>query len=222
MIFNLVSLRADTRYLALGDSTNTQYGDTDLDRNINRWYETGLALAFSANGDWQVNGDYATTSIVATQREYVLPADSLKINEVYIKTTSAGEYVKATQRDLSAVNQYNETYVPLTPEFDLMDNSLFIYLPEGTIVDVADGLKIVYQKDITELTGTLAPNLAEPFKRLLSWGAAFDYCVAKEMYSKAKTVKVMIDELSEKLMAFDATRSTAQDVRLIPAEKNYF
>ncbi len=220
MSFNLVNLRSDARYLVFGNSTNTEYADTDLDRNINRWYNTILSWILSANGDWQVNGDYATTSIVALQREYILPTDLLKLNEVYIKSTSTGDYLKATQRDLSAL-QYNEDYKPATPEFDVLDNSLFIYTPEDAIGAVTDGLKLVYQKDLTELSGTLAPNLSEPFKRGISIGAALDYCIANEENSKAKSLKVLLDEMEVKLKEYYSTKSTAREVRIISAEENY-
>lgn len=222
MAFNLVNLRSDARYLVFGDSTNTDYGDTDLDRNINRWYNTILSWALAVNGDWQINGDFVDTDIVAGQREYILPADLLKPNEVYIKSTSAGEYVEATQRDLSSIG-YNEDYHPASPEFDVLDNSIFIYLPEETITDVTDGLKLVYQKNLIELVNTTdAPNLSEPFKRGISIGAALDYCIANEENSKAKSLKVLLDELKKELLVFYASKSTARDVAITPAEENLF
>ena len=230
MSFNLANLRSDARYLVFGNSTNTEYGDTDLDRNINRWYNTILSWILSVNGDWQVNGDYATTSIVALQREYILPTDLLKLNEVYIKSTTTGDYLKATQRDLSAL-EYNEDYKPATPEFDVLDNSLFIYTPEDTIGAVTDGLKLVYQKNLTELSNTTdAPNLSEPFKRAISIGAAMDYCDANEMWNKASKLEIRLygnpskkDSTGVKgeLKEYYSNKSTAREVRLITAEENY-
>lgn len=220
MAFNLTNLQSDARYLVFGDSTNTAYGETDLNRNINRWYNTILAWVLSANGEWQVNGEFADTDLVALQREYILPTDLLRLNEVYIKTTSTGDYIKATQRDLSNISSYNEDYYPTSPEFDLLDNSLFIYTPEATIGAVTDGLKLVYQKDLTELTGTSAPNLSEPFKRGISIGAALDYCIANEMNNKAKSLKILLDELKPELLKFYSNR-TKNNI-LTPAEENLY
>jgi len=222
MSFNLVNLRSDARYLVFGDSTNTVYGDTDLDRNINRWYNTVIAWILTANGDWQVNGEIATTNLVSGQREYLLPTDILKLNEVYIKPVSTGNYLKSKQKDLANIATDNDTYVPSYPQFDLLDNSIFIYTQDGVINTVTAGLKVIYQKDLTELTGTSAPNLAEPFKRLLSIGAAFDYCIANEMYSKAKGLKVIMDETKTELLGFYADRSTARDIKLEPKEENLY
>lgn len=222
MAFNLANLRSDARYLVFGDSTNTDYGDTDLDRNINRWYNAILSWILSVNGDWQINGDFATTSIVAGQREYVLPTDLLKLNEVYIMSSSTGDYLKATQIDLSEIG-YNEDYHPASPEFDVLDNSLFIFIPEETIGAVTDGLKLVYQKNLTDLSNTTdAPNLSEPFKRAISIGAALDYCIANELNSKAKSLKVLLDEMEAKLKEYYSSKSTAREVVLRPAKENYY
>jgi len=222
MSFQLSDLRSDARYFVFGDSTKTAYGDTDLDRNINRWYESILSEIFAVNGEWQVNGDIATCDLVADQNEYPLPTDILKLNKVYIKPTSTDDYLEATQRDLSEVHEDNSTYNPTTPEFDLLDNSIFVFLSDS-IVDVTDGLKIVYQKDLTELSETTdAPNISEPFKRLLSMGAAFDYCLANELNNKAKSLKVMIDEAKASLVDSYANRSTVKPTILEPEKQNYY
>jgi len=222
MAFNLTNLRSDARYLVFGNSSNTDYGDTDLDRNINRWYNTVLGWVLSANGEWQVNGEIATADTVAGQKEYILPTDCLKVNKIFIKSSATSEYIEAKQRDLAAVHEDTDYYKPFPPEFDLLDNSIFIYTAND-ISAVTDAIKIVYQTDLTELSGASdAPNLAEPFKRLLALGAALDYCIANEVSSKAKNLKVMIDETKKELLEFYATRSTAKPVVLEPVNTDYY
>jgi hypothetical protein len=224
MAFNLTNLRSDTRFLIFNDSTNTLYADTDLDRNANRWYNTGVVWVLTANGEWQVNGEIATTDLVAGQREYILPGDILKLNEVYIKTTSdQSEYVKMKQRDPINVDIDIENYHPYPPEFDLLDNSMFIYILEDSITDVTAGFKIHYQSDITELsTGTDKPNLAEPFKRLLTYGSAYDYCMANEMWSKCKILEKQIEIIKNDMLDFYASRSTVKSAILEPKQENYY
>lgn len=221
MSFTLENLRSDARYFVFGDSTNTDYGNTDLDRNINRWYQTILADILSMNGDWQVNGEIAKRNLVASQSEYPLPTDILKLNKVYIKPTASDDYLEADQRDLSEIHEDNSTYNPDLPEFDLLDNSIFIFLSDS-IVDVTEGLKIVYQANLTELINTTdAPNISEPFKRLLSLGAALDYCIANELNNKAKSLKVMIDEGRAALLEFYAHRSTVKPAIIKEEKKHY-
>lgn len=218
---NLENLRSSVRFAVFGDSTDTSYGDTDLDRNINLWYKTGIAWALQINGDWQVNGEIATASIVADQREYALPSDTLKLNEVYIKTST--EYVKAIQRDAKNISvEPDGGYYPDTPEFDLMDESLFIYLPENTIKAVTNGIKIHYQTEITELSADAdAPNLIEPFERLLITGAAYEYCVANGI-SKAEQFKRDTAELKNDLELSYSTRSTVRRIKINPQVDNNY
>lgn len=223
MAFSLTNLRSDIRYLIFNDSTNTLYADTDIDRNINRWYNNAIGSLLKVNGEWQVNGEVATTDLVASQREYTIPADTMKVNEVYIKSTSSGEYVKARQRDPLNVDIEPEEYHPYPPEYDLLDNSFFIYIAEESITDVTAGLKIHYQSDVTELsTGTDKPNLAEPFKRFLTYGAGYDYAIANEMWNKAKVFENLMAITKAEMLEFYATRSTVKRVRLIPADENNY
>jgi hypothetical protein len=222
MAFSLTNLRSDTRYLIFNDSTNTQYADTDLDRNLNRWYNDAIGSLLKVNGEWQVNGEIATTNIITGQREYTIPADTMKVNEVYIKSISSGEYVKATQRDPINVDIEPESYNPDPPEFDLFDNSIFIYIPQTSITEVTAGIKIHYQSDVTELsTGTDKPNLAEPFKRYLSYGAAFDYAVANEMWNKVKAFEAQLKVYEAKMLEFYLSRSTVKRIRMTFKQENY-
>jgi hypothetical protein len=221
MSFTLTNLMSDARFLVFGDSSNSQYGDTDLKRNINRWYNTGLSWILQANGDWQVEGEKATTDLVSGQSDYALPSDIIKLNEVYVKYDS--DYIKAVQRDpINNDQDPDSNYNASTPEFDLMDNSIYLYLP-STIPDMTAGLKIHYQTDITELANSNdVPNIAEPFKRLLSVGSAYDYCVANEMWNKTKKLEDLIyQSIKQDLLEYYANRSTARPIRLIPKESNY-
>ena len=226
----LQNLRDDVRFLIFKDTTaTTAYSNTDIDRNINQWYRTILSWILGSNGEWQVFGEYATANIVADQREYILPTDILRLNEVYIKGTTAGTYLKATQRDIINVEDYPEDYHPATPEFDLIDNSLFIYLPESSITNVTAGIKIYYQTELTELTSTDKPNLADVFIRALVYGAVFDYLLAEEQ-SKAKTFATLlgIDQplvdagLKKDIKEHYANRAQTKQTTLTPAEENLY
>lgn len=220
MSFTLTNLISDAKFFVFGDSSNTQYGDTDIKRNINRWYNTGLSWILQANGDWQIEGEKATTDLVASQSDYALPSDIIKLNEVYIKYDS-GDYVKAIQRDPANNDQDPDSDYYSAPEFDLMDNSIYIYLPV-TVPNMTAGLKIHYQTDITELSGSSdVPNISEPFKRLLSVGSAYDYCIANEMWNKAKKLEDLIKLIKTDLLEYYANRSTAKPIQLITKQTNY-
>ncbi len=217
----LANLRSDIRFLLFSNSSNTQYGDTDVDRNINAWYRRGLAWILEYNGDWQVNGEIALADLVADQREYTLPTDLLKVNEVYIKSTSSGEFLKANQTDSANVSVEMDQYYPDQPEFDLLDNSLFVYPMENSVVAVTNGLKIFYQTEITELSGDSdAPNIAEPFERLITYGAAYDYAISNEMRTKGEQLKRDLKEIKDELMQYYANRSTVDRTKVLPEQRN--
>ncbi|MFH1052751.1 MAG: hypothetical protein V1779_17665 [bacterium] len=227
MSFKLQDLQADARYYVFGDSTNTQYGSTDLNRNINRRYEEALGIVLKANGDWQINGEISTTNLVAGQREYILPNDILKINDIYIKYESTGYYKKAGIRDPNNIyqepDQADYGYYPEIPEIDLMDNSLFVYLPVTTIPDITDGLKIRYQTDLVELSGaTDVPNLAEPFKRYISIGAAIDYCIANEMWNKKRELDKDLEKYEAKMLEHYSNRINTGAIIMEPEEENLY
>ncbi len=230
----LETLRSAVRFIVFGDSSNTQYENTDLDRNINLWYKTALSWILPINGDWQVNGSVATTDIEAGVRKYQIPTDILKLNEVYIKYGTSSEYVKATQRDPKNISvepdQDTYGYYPETPEFDLKGDYIYIYTPETTIAAVTAGLKIHYQTEITELSSTSdEPNLAEPFEKLLIKGPAYDYPfidsgkkrdLKREIYGDP-TIK-NDDGVKGDLQKHYATRSTVRRNKISPKVENYF
>lgn len=217
---NLQNLISDARFQVFGDSTNTQYSDTDIKRNINNWYKTVLTWIIEANGEWQVNGEETTTNLVAGQKEYILPTDLLKFNEIYFKIN--GEYQKGTLLDPQDIGVDPDSYIPVYPSYDLKDNSLFVYLGQD-IVETEDGIKMHYQTDIvTELSANGDnPNINDNFRRLLACGSAFDYCLANEMWNKLKKLEDIIFQVLKPDLIKYYSRKNTKMARLVPAPNNF-
>jgi len=191
----LQDIRSNIRFLVFGDSTNTDFSDTDIDRSINNWYEKILNWAIQANGDWEINGEIATTDIIAGQRDYTFDSSFIKIKEVYIKSNDGEEtvYVKAKKIDVSMINGDPENYHPTYPEYDLSDNQIYIFIPDTDITDVADGIKIYAQSDLVKLINDDdAPNLPELVTSVIYYGAADEYCIAQELYTKSAKLEAKI------------------------------
>jgi hypothetical protein len=74
---NLVALRAFTRFIT--NTNSTTYTDTDLDASLNTYNDIFTTEILDSMDDWDFSADYATTNLVASQQEYVLPTDILKI-----------------------------------------------------------------------------------------------------------------------------------------------
>lgn len=224
---DLTTLRADARYLVFGDSTNTQYGNTDLDRNLNKAYAEIIAIAISVNGDFQVNGNVITTDLIAGRSDYDLPSNLFKINEVRIKPTlSATNYLKATQRDPKEVSVDMEAYKPTNPEFDLIDikgTLKIIFYYTQAFEAVADGIEFYIQEEITQLVGTSdSPKLPVFAQEYLSKRAAHIYCLAKEKSKKATTLKNELLELESRIKEYFSSRSTVEPVVITPKKLNLY
>lgn len=223
----LTNLRADTRFLVFGDSANTQYGDTDLDRNLNKAYAEIIAIAISVNDDFQVNGNIITTDLIAGRSDYDLPSNLFKINEVRIKPTlSATDYLKATQRDPKEVLVDMEVYKPANPEFDLIDikgTFKIIFYYASAFETVTDGIEFYIQEEITQLVGTSdSPKLPVFAQDYLSNRAAHIYCLAKEKFNKATVLKNELIELENKIKEYYSSRSTVRPVVITSEEVNLF
>lgn len=184
----LATLQTDTRYLISPQLTSTNYGDTDLNRNLNHWYRMAVGWVLEFMDEWEYNAEFSTTNLVADQAEYVIPTTLLRLKRVEIKYPDASEYVTAAPADdWNISDPLGEEEVTGAsegaPVYRVGDNSLFLYpVPDA---NVTSGLRIEYVDDVADLSasGDL-PNLPAVLHRILSCGAAHDYALAKEMYRK--------------------------------------
>lgn len=201
----------EVRYLTNTNTTN--YPATDVTRNINRYYHLIVSEILASMDDWDFGGEYATTDLVANQREYPFPSDCLKIKRVEVKLRNNGdEWVTAAFFDINEVSDPMSTEADIisvfdndTPYVELMDNSMFIY--SGTIPAVAGGVKIWYDKESSELSAdTDEPSFAEPFHRLLVYGAAKDFFSRYEMKDKVSEMDAEFEKLMGRLKLFYGTK----------------
>jgi len=166
------------------ETNTTSYPTADITRNINKWYQELIADVLLSMDEWDVQGDIATASLVAAQQEYNWPADLLRIKRVEV-TYNGSTWTRVYPIDVQEIGKTISTTGLIAnsfnigePRYDTHDNSLFLY-PVPT-ANSTNGLKIWYEKEVTELSGnTDEPNIAEPFQRLLSIGAAYDYATKK-------------------------------------------
>jgi len=143
--------------------------------------------------DWDFddsnNTDYpvATTSLVASQRDYTFPT-SLKILTIKRVDVSydGTNYYEATPFDSSAPtfglgndSLTDANFSTSKPFYDLKANAIWLY-PAATAN--TGTLRIEFYRDISEFASTdttKTPGFDTPFHRLLSLGAAYDYAMAR-------------------------------------------
>ena len=155
----LTNLRALTRYYALGDSTATNYSDADTLINLNGRYQDAFLLATQNDGDFQFNGDGSQNiSITAGTRAYTLATDLFKADRVEIKyPATATTYQQAIQVDENQIRNFGkDNYISSPPQFGLQATKVEIFVSAKTadITPVTDGIKVYYQKELTELSAS--------------------------------------------------------------------
>ena len=172
----LTELRAFTRFLT--NTNSSTYTDADLDANIATYNELFTTEILDSMDEWDFSAETATTDLITSQQEYILPNDILKIKRVEVtydgtswylaSPMDVNERISATD-DTSVLNDFSVN----NPYFDLMDNSLVLY-PAPT-QGVTAGLKVWYEQLPVALSANSSPNFAQPFHKGLSYGAAKDY-----------------------------------------------
>ena len=187
----LTELISTTRFY-LGNITSTEYSDANITAALNRYYQKAISKAIQVNGQWEVNGEVATTDIVAGQQEYILSTTVPLLSLKRVEINLSGDTNNWSLPELIDMRSYptalsNDSLLNASREYQvrIFDNSLFfINIP---VTNVTGGLKIYYQTEAVALsTGTDKPNLVEEVQTYLVNGACYDYCRAFDLTDKMK------------------------------------
>ena len=164
------------------ETNTTSYPTADITRNLNKWYQEISADVLLSMDEWDVQGEIATASLVANQEEYTWPSDLLRIKRIEVTYDGTNWYrvhpidIQEPEVSIATDANINEEFSTNDPRYDTHDNSIFLF-PVPT-ANSTNGLKIWYEKEVAELSSNSdEPNLAEPFHRLLSIGASYDYAL---------------------------------------------
>lgn len=195
----LTTLRTDARFHVSPQLTATDYSNTLLDANLNSWYRRVLGWIIPIQGDWEIRGDIIYRDFRAGISIYDLPS-VLRVFKGEVMYVTAGEFVPLTfinpQRNQNTVEGNSSRTIddPAAPTADLM-NSYIEIKPciDVTGTDVVNGIKLWVQTDFVTLdTNNDVPDLMEPIHRVLAYGAAYDYCIAEEMWKKKDEIAKII------------------------------
>lgn len=222
-----------------GADTNA-FTVADRTRSCNRWYYKAVIAAWRADPEWsfddganiaasQTNGSWtysgtaglaiATRTMTDDTRDYALPTNALAIQRVEILDSASNWVVvrpfDKTQIPYTAVSEFMETKgVPYY--YDLEGTNLrLIPAPDATQTTVTSGLRIYVTREPDEFTAsdtTQEPAIAEPFHRILSLGAAYDFALAKQQ-ATLEYFKSEVEQLLSELKQFYGHRHD-QDMKL--------
>jgi len=222
MATSLLTIKQNARYIALGDSSDAEFSDTDVLREINKGYADLVEFVISRSGRWEYGLTYATVNLEAGVNKYDLPSDFLRISKVDVKPiASLDNYLPATQIDLQSIPTSQDQYTPSSPEFDLRLNKIVIYYSQD-IEDVTNGLKIWFQQELDDLVDDTdevdLPNFAVDYIVLY---AAKKYCLSTEMFNKGRELERQMVALREQILEFYSNRGEVKEILMSPEDLNF-
>ena len=234
---NLATIRTDARYAISPQITSAEYADTDLDRNANEWYKKAIGWAVAAGDDWQMAGEKIYRDFKSGITTYTLPVQLIRVLKGEVLYSTGGSFVPLTfidpSRDQGSV-EANDTRTiddPLHPTAELLGNNIEIRPAQTTGATITNGIVLTAQLTLADMDTTDdEPQLVDVVHRIVSKGAAYDYCLAEEMWNKAREIKYEIfgdprvkDDagLVGELKALYSMRSAAYRDQVAPRRRSY-
>ena len=193
---NLATIRIDARYMVSPQLTSTEYTDVALDRNANEWYKKAVGWAIAAGDDWQAAGDTIYRDFKSGITTYSLLIELIRVLKGEVLYSTGGSFVPLTffdpSRDQGSV-EGNTTRTfddPTQPTAELLGNNIIIRPAQTSGSDIVNGIVLFVQMSLADMDSTDdEPQLMDLIHRIISKGAAMDYCQAEEMWTKARELK---------------------------------
>ena len=225
----LSELRTDTRFI-----TNAQSGDfsdADLDRSLNRHYDLFTTFIWRNQGEWRFSDsnhdkfDIAQTDLVADQQDYLLPTDAKRIHRVEVKNAGGDFYrlKRLHEKDVGISLEEFGGKAGSPFRFSLRGRSLILYpKPSAESVTLTEGLQLYVSRSVTPLEDDAdEPGFDREFHRILSLGAALDWCISAENFRKKQELEQEIDKLMASAREFYANRDDTTPNRIRPKKEHY-
>jgi hypothetical protein len=222
--FDIVS---DIDFWAGSDSDS--YPIAAKTRNANLSYDHVVTLILQADGRWEWDDTNATDLPIATatltsgQQDYGIDTDHLKILRVAIKDAQ-GRYYYLDPLDDRAIGsgELMDRDDGRPTAYKKVGNS--IILDRAPTYTATAGIKVYFQRNVSYFTTAdeaKTPGFAEPYHRLLSLGAAADYCAVNDLDKRYEKIKDKIRDLEASLIAFYSQRSRDERPRLAVRKEDY-
>jgi len=209
----------------LGNLDTDNYSDAELLLALNDYYYQAVAIALRSSGAFEINGEIATTDIVANQQEYVLPTSLIAVEKIEANFLGGTkDWVnlnlvdERTKRVIS--NDDAQDATTAIQNCTLYDNSIFLqYKPES---NQTAGLKIWYSKEATALSDAGdEPNLPEHLHLYLVYGACADYSLRTENDSDYNKFMQLLLKKEDEIRTHYSNRSIIDRPRIITRRENF-
>lgn len=191
---DLTTLQTDARYRINPQLTSAEYADTDINRSLNNWYRVIAAWIIPIQGEWELRGDILYRDLQTAVTDYEVPQKFFRIYKAEVMYSTAGTFVPVNFISVQANQQSVEGNSSRTiddvnnPTAELMGD--FIQLRPAPTANVTNGFKLWAQIDFQDLVNAHdVPDFLEPVSKAMSIGAAMDYCLAEELWTKYRELK---------------------------------
>lgn len=214
----------DIDFICGADSTS--YPLTDKARNATRHYQKAIIDVLRAAGKHQGASDLTSTdNLVNGTQTYTLPADFLGVEAIEVKD-AAGNWVRLRQIDkfelLRSITDYKNV-AGMPSEYDVSGGTVTLYpAPATGSVTMTNGIKYYYQGEVSVFASTDTspePSIPEPFHRIISLGASYDYLVVNSTPDKADRVRQDYEQLRTELRNYVNSRNKDLHNGIRPAHR---
>jgi len=221
----LSDIKLDTRFLT--NAPSTEYEDDDLVRNTNSHYDNVVTYIWRNQSGWEFDDSNnvtlpeATTDLISGTNNYPLPTDARILRQVHVKNKE-GNFVRLRRiQSLDAPATASTDGFPR--EFEVRGRSVILRpAPDSGSVTTTAGLKVLVSRSVTPLENdTDEPGFDREFHRLLSIGAAMDWCIASDIPKKKQELERQWQDLMAKLIEFYANRDKTISYKLRPKLQDY-
>jgi len=205
---------------------------TDFTRSANEALKLTSQLIWQNTGEWSFDdSNYttlpsATTTLVASQRDYQIPSYTQMIERLEVLDAN-GDWQKVTPFDKGMTKTSLEELYSTTglPEYyDMVGNSIKLYpSPDATNCTLTNGLRLYLSRGVDEFVvsdTTKEPGFLKDFHRMVSLNCALDWAMPKGL-SIISSLQNQISAMKDNIAKFYGGRDKDLKTCIIPRYKLY-
>lgn len=216
----------------VGITDTSQYPIVQFIRNANVWYRKASIWINEAVGTWPWDDSnwttfMATTSdLTAATQSYQIPTGTRRVERIEVLDNN-GNYHLLKPIDKSQINEAMDEFYEtdgLPVYYDLEGKYAFLYpAPASGNVTTSKGLKWYIIRDISAFGVTATstePGFDNHFHRIISLGAAYDYCLSNGIEDRKKGLRDEIEQLHSEINEHYGLRHRDNAPRIIPKDND--
>lgn len=216
-------------WLLSGTDTNS-YTLKQITSSVNGWLKLVQSWIMGADGRFQYDDSnytdlpIATTDIVANQDNYSFDSTWLEIIKVECAQDASvsifNELKPFDVKDVNGYTEFNKT-AGQPSYYDVVGSS--VILKPASNFNATAGLKFYFKRKANEFVSTdtiKEPGFASPYHRILSLGAAYDYCMSNSVRNPVG-LRNEIEVLKQELLKHYSRRDKVETPRVGRAYRSF-